>query len=192
MPTIRGDKPKSKTKAAAAEAAAGEGGDPQFKKRGRPKAVDRAAEVSAAGAGENGRSKAGGAGKKAAADKAVPEAPRRGRGRPRKEKPEPEKGIDRKSDLPWSEGKVAVFKALKTLKARGPNSARSAKDVADIALVTTKMVRHYCYHARAAGLTEVVRVEGITGYGFYLTEKGLAVNPDRELKAQRRFEAMSA
>lgn len=96
-----------------------------------------------------------------------------------------EHGVARSHDLPWNEKKVAVFKALKKLKALSSGSARSAKEVATTAGVTTTNVRHYCYHAKASHLTDVVVIEGVSGYSFYLTEKGQAIDPDAELKAGR-------
>ena len=93
-----------------------------------------------------------------------------------------EHGHERSKDVPWSEKKVAVFKALKKLKAVGVDRCRPATDIATSAGVTTKDVRHYCYHAKASGLTGIAVKEGIRGYGFYLTAKGSKVNPAKELK----------
>lgn len=98
----------------------------------------------------------------------------------------PASGFERASDVPWNEKKVAVFKALKQLGAtKGPTSARSAVQVADKAGVSQRDVRHYCYHARAAGLVEVAEAEGVRGYSFYLTARGAKVNPVKELAQQK-------
>jgi len=114
-------------------------------------------------------------------------------------KPEGEKkersglyGIEREKDLPWSDKKVSVFKALKALKCFGVDSAKGAADVAakiggeaDAALV-----RHYSYHAKAAGLIEVVKgVEEIRGVAIYLTKKGAALDPVAEFKKQEAEKA---
>jgi len=93
-------------------------------------------------------------------------------------------GVDRSHDLPWNNKKVAVFKALKSLRATSATDARSAKDVAEKASVTARDVRHYCYHAKAAGLTGVAELDGMHGYGFYLTAKGRNVDPAKALKEQ--------
>lgn len=101
-------------------------------------------------------------------------------------------GINRDRDLPWSDKKVAIFKALKTLKAVDAYSARSAKDIAVKAGLVDKAgapdtmtVRHYCYHAKAAGLVSVNQTEEVRGYSFALTKKGLSINPVEELKAAK-------
>lgn len=98
-------------------------------------------------------------------------------------------GVDRDHDLPWNEKKVAVFKALKALKATEPDGSRSAAEVAEKANVTQRDVRHYCYHAKAAGLvgvtdTPIASAGDNRGYGFYLTAKGTKVDPAKELKAK--------
>jgi hypothetical protein len=97
-----------------------------------------------------------------------------------------ESGIVRFKDLPWNEKKVALFKALKELKATSPARAVSAKVVMDHNPdLSGRDVRHYSYHAKAAGLIEVEKVEKVPGYSFYLTEAGVAINPDKELSKQR-------
>jgi hypothetical protein len=104
---------------------------------------------------------------------------------PKGDKEKGEHGIERSKDLPWCPKKVALFKALKALKAFGTDSARSAKDVAAKAgFEKTVTVLHYGYHAKAAGLVGVVQgMEEIRGNGFYLTSKGAALNPEAEFKA---------
>lgn len=88
-----------------------------------------------------------------------------------------ESGVERSKDLPWNGKKVAVFKALKAFGCTSMDTARSAADLANKANVTNRDVRHYCYHAKAAGLVAVAsNVEGISGYAFYLTTKGKAVD----------------
>jgi predicted transcriptional regulator len=94
-------------------------------------------------------------------------------------------GIEREHDLPWNDKKVAIFKALKALGATSAASAKSASEVAKKAGVTERDVRHYTYHAKAAGLTGVVSVEGARGYAYHLTAKGAKLNPATKLKAQQ-------
>jgi hypothetical protein len=97
-----------------------------------------------------------------------------------------ESGIVRFKDLPWNGKKVALFKALKELKATSPARAVSAKVVMDHNPdLSGRDVRHYSYHAKAAGLIEIEKVEKVPGYSFYLTEAGVAINPDKELSKQR-------
>jgi len=93
-------------------------------------------------------------------------------------------GTHRDHDLPWNDKKVAIFKALKALKATTKGDARSSKDIAEKADVSQQNVRHYGYHAMAGGLIAIADVEGSRGHGFYLTAKGKNVNPERELKQQ--------
>lgn len=109
-------------------------------------------------------------------------------------------GINRDHDLPWNDKKVAVFKALKSLKAVGKTNAVSAKSVAekigdDFDATPAKAaaaVRHYCYHAKAAGLIDAEEgVEGIKGYAFYLTQKGAAVDPVKAHKEQEATKAVA-
>jgi len=102
-----------------------------------------------------------------------------------KQKKAPEYGIEKSHDLPWNEKKVAVFKALKALGATGATSARSASDVAKKADVTERDVRHYVYHGKAAGLSDVAEVEGIRGYAYYLTKKGAAIDAAKAFKDQQ-------
>lgn len=99
------------------------------------------------------------------------------------------KGTWRAKDVPWHPKKVAVFKALKALNAVNPPTAVSAEAVVEKAGteagLVNRDVRHYCYHGQSSGLTGVAQnIEGIRGYGFFLTQKGQAVNPDQELKNQ--------
>ena len=93
-------------------------------------------------------------------------------------------GIDRDHDLPWNDKKVAIFKAMKKMGAVGATAARSAVDIAERAQVTSRDVRHYCYHAKAAGLVGVHEMAEIRGYGFALTAKGEKIDPVAELKEQ--------
>lgn len=94
-------------------------------------------------------------------------------------------GVERDHDLPWNEKKVAVFTAMKKLGAVSVTSSQSATTIAERANVTARDVRHYCYHAKAAGLVDVAKVEDIRGYGFYLTAKGAKIDPKAELKSKR-------
>lgn len=101
-----------------------------------------------------------------------------------------EYGTERSNDLPWNNKKVSIFVALKQLKAiSGAMSAVSAKAVAAKATdgkvkISTRDVRHYCYHAKVSGLVGLAEVEDIRGYGFFLTAKGVGLNPTGERKEQ--------
>lgn len=97
-------------------------------------------------------------------------------------------GVERDHDLPWGDKKVAVFKALRALKATSKDNPKTANEIAGKAGCTPRDVRHYCYHARAAGLVGVIEVEGVTGYCFHLTARGAALDPVKEQKAQSKSE----
>jgi hypothetical protein len=97
-------------------------------------------------------------------------------------KPAAEYGVERSKDLPWNEKKVAVFKALRNPKLNGGEG--TAKEVAELGTnLTPRDVRHYCYHAKAAGLVKVENVDG-NKYHFSLTAKGKAIDPDTALAEQ--------
>lgn len=100
-----------------------------------------------------------------------------------------EYGIEKSHDLPWSDKKVAVLKALKSLKAFSAMDAASTKAIAEKAGVKNRDARHYCYHAKAGGLVNVAEVEGVAGYSFYLTAKGVKLDPSAEFKAQQAAKA---
>lgn len=89
---------------------------------------------------------------------------------------------DRETDVPWCDKKVAIFRAMKQLKATDSQSAASSSAIAARANVKGRDVRHYGYHAKAAGLVKLAEVEGISGYGFYLTAKGAAIDLVKVLK----------
>lgn len=94
-------------------------------------------------------------------------------------------GIERDNDLPWCDKKVALFKALKALKAVGLTNAKNGSEIAAKGEISGRDVRHYSYHARAAGLIDLADdVEGIHGYGYFLTAKGAALDPAAEYKKQ--------
>lgn len=95
-------------------------------------------------------------------------------------------GTERDHDLPWNDKKVAIFKALKSLKAIGATSAVSGSAVAEKANVSGRDVRHYSYHAKAAGLIGLADIEDVHGYAYYLTAKGAKLDPVTELKAQNK------
>lgn len=106
-----------------------------------------------------------------------------------KDKGPGEYGVARSKDLPWGPKKVAVFKALKRLKAITVNKAVSADAVVKSAeeagdTISARDVRHYCYHAAAADLTGCDEQEGVRGYVFYLTTDGAKIDADKELKKQ--------
>lgn len=105
-----------------------------------------------------------------------------------------EYGLERSKDMPWNDKKAAIFKALKALKATNSGSAVTAGAVAekastDALAITNRDVRHYCYHAKVSGLTDVVETEGTRGYTFHLTAKGAAVDVNAELKARQAAKA---
>jgi hypothetical protein len=97
-------------------------------------------------------------------------------------KPAGQFGIDRDHDVPWNATKVAVFKALKALGCTSASTGRSAEDVAKKAGLDGRQVRHYVYHAKAAGLADVA--DSDAGRVYYLTAKGAKLSPARELEAQ--------
>lgn len=98
-------------------------------------------------------------------------------------------GVERSHDLPWNAKKVAVFKALKALKAVGQANAVSATDVAAKAGLSNRDVRHYVYHAKAAGLTGVADLPDVVGHAYYLTTKGANVDPAKAFKDQEAAKA---
>jgi len=100
-----------------------------------------------------------------------------------------EYGAEKSRDVPWNDKKVAVFKALKRLKAVGQGRAKGTNEIAEVAEVSSRDVRHYCYHAKVSGLTGMSVVEGSRGYGFYLTAKGSKTDPVKALKAQEAAKA---
>lgn len=87
-------------------------------------------------------------------------------------------GVEREHDLPWGATKIAVFRTLKALGARTRETAVSGKHVIAKANgeVSARDVRHYCYHAKADGLSQVhpSPADGSHGYGFSITAKGIA------------------
>lgn len=97
-----------------------------------------------------------------------------------------EKNFIRTKDLPWVPKKVTLFKFLKKMGAVSPVNAVSSKAVAEKSGLSQRDVRHYAYHAKAAGLVEVTQSDDFPGYGFYLTKKGIAINPDAEYKAVKK------
>lgn len=99
-------------------------------------------------------------------------------------------GLERSHDLKWSDKKVALFKTLKVLRATSVSTAKSVKVIAEKSSLLPRDVRHYGYHARAGGLIEVAKIEGVTGYCFYLTAKGAALDPVKELKKEKELQAV--
>lgn len=100
-------------------------------------------------------------------------------------------GVERDHDVPWNDKKVALFKALKALKAFNEGSGKAVGEVVAKAgdALSNRDVRHYSYHAKAAGLIDVVKVEGVSGYCFFLTAAGAKIDPVAELKAQNAAKA---
>ena len=96
-------------------------------------------------------------------------------------------GAVRDKDLPWSDKKVAVLSGLKKLKAYGESSAKGAAEIAEAGGVTTRDVRHYCYHAKAGNLVEVYEaVEGTVGYRFALTAAAKNMDFAKEFAKQQK------
>lgn len=96
-------------------------------------------------------------------------------------KKEAQFGVDRKADLPWNEKKVCLFK---TLKKTGSATAATIAEKSGGKL-TARDVRHYGYHAKAAGLVKIDQLEDEGNhYYFQLTAAGAKVDPDAALKAQ--------
>lgn len=87
-------------------------------------------------------------------------------------------GIERDHDLPWGATKLAVFKALIALGSHDQKSASTAKQVVAKSgdTVSARDVRHYVYHGRGAGLSQVWPGGGSFGggYGYSVTTKGKA------------------
>lgn len=144
-------------------------------KNGKAKAAPAGGKAKPAAAGKGGKAKPATA--TTVVTKAVSKAPK---GEPA-DRPS---GVTRTKDLPWSEKKVAVFKALKALKAVGQGSAVPAAKVVEKSGLTGRDVRHYVYHAMAAKLTGVATSEAVSGYVYYLTAKGAEVDPVKALKEQ--------
>ena len=95
-----------------------------------------------------------------------------------------ESGVERSKDLPWSEKKVALFKALKHPKLNGGIGTAEQLVKLSNGKLTGRDVRHYAYHAKAGGLVKVEEAgegEG-RGYVFSLTAKGRAVDGEALLK----------
>lgn len=98
-------------------------------------------------------------------------------------------GAVREKDLPWNEKKVMVFKLLRKL---GETTASEAAKASNGQLLS-KDIRHYCYHAAAAGLIEVNQYPpdektgkgGLNVYYFKLTKLGMKVDPDKELAKRK-------
>lgn len=113
------------------------------------------------------------------------EEEKRDKEKPKETRPA-EYGIKRSSDLPWGPKKEKVLKALRKVGAFGPGTAAGSTKIADAGGVTSRDVRHYCYHAQTANLTGVCTIEGGKGYGYYITEEGL-----KELAAHEQVVVLS-
>jgi len=95
-----------------------------------------------------------------------------------------EYGAEKVADLPWSEKKVKILKALKKL------GEATSNEIAAKAGLNPKDARHYCYHAAAGGLVKFDSHEGEENrYYFQLTAKGQKTDFDAELKAQQAAKA---
>lgn len=96
----------------------------------------------------------------------------------------------REKDVKFGDKKLAIFKAMRTLKASGKSiNARSSSEIAAKAKVTSHQVLHYCYHAMAGKLVRMTQIEGKRGNCFYLTKKGAALDLAkiaREIKARAK------
>lgn len=100
-------------------------------------------------------------------------------------------GTHRDADVPMNGKKAAILRAMKALHATSKSGARSSKDIAEKATtndleIKERDVRHYGYHAKAGGLCDVAEVEGVRGWGFYLTAKGQNLDIAAELKARQK------
>lgn len=97
-----------------------------------------------------------------------------------------EYGAERSHDLPWNDKKVALFRALKSLRATDGSSAVTAAAVVEKSggTLSGRDVRHYAYHAKAGKLVDLAKLETGRGYGFYLTKAGAAIDPVKSLKDQ--------
>ncbi len=97
----------------------------------------------------------------------------------------PVHGIVRDHDLPWNEKKVMVFKALRNSKLSGGEGTSADLIKLSGDKLTPRDVRHYCYHAKAAGLVNVKEPAEGNGYLFSLTAAGRKVDPDKAFKDQK-------
>lgn len=108
---------------------------------------------------------------------------------PKSDKAPGEYGMDRSHDLPWCDKKVALFKVLKK---HGEGTATELANASGGSL-SSRDVRHYAYHAKAAGLVAVNQYEkdektgkgGAHQYYFSLTAAGKKLDPDKEFKKQK-------
>lgn len=84
------------------------------------------------------------------------------------------KGTYRAFDVPWNDKKIAIFRAMTKLGATNTaGNAAPGNTIAAEANVSNRDVRHYCYHGAADNLVKVVQQEGVRGYCFVLTKKGI-------------------
>lgn len=84
-------------------------------------------------------------------------------------------GVLRSKDLPWCAKKAALFAGLVALNATTAGTAQSSRALALQCGLTDRDVRHYAYHAQAAGLTGVHQLPNVRGYGFSITPAGIAM-----------------
>lgn len=126
---------------------------------------------------------------KAAVKDKVEKAPKKPVKEVKASKPDAEYGVEKAKDLPWCPKKVAIFKALKALKATGKDSSVDTGTLAKKAEVTNRDARHYSYHAKAGGLVDVHHpAEGTLSYTYSLSKKGQALDlasVEKEMKAKK-------
>ena len=91
-------------------------------------------------------------------------------------------GIHRDHDVKWNAKKVKVFKTMKTLDAVLVRGATPSSEIAKKSGLTERDVRHYVYHAMAAGLAGVSEKADGAGHAYFLTAKGNAVDLSSVLK----------
>ncbi len=83
-------------------------------------------------------------------------------------------GVSRAKDINNSAHKNAVLAALLALQATTPVSGVTSKVLGNRSGVGPRWARHYCYHAKTTGLTQVYKNASGPGYVFCLTPAGVA------------------
>ncbi len=127
-------------------------------------------------------------------DEEVEETPKESKSKVRTMTEQKTYGRERNRDLPWNAKKVALFKALRKLGAFTILGGVGSKKLSKASGLSERHVRHYSYHASAAGLIALGEMEDVSGYIYYLTKKGQKIDPDLELVKQqeRRAKAKAA
>lgn len=79
----------------------------------------------------------------------------------------------------WSPKRIAVMKALRSLKATAAHSGKSADEVAKKSGLTVADVKHYLYKNQKiakAGYIKTALLEGARDFVYYLTASGAKVD----------------